>query len=225
MDYLNKLRSIAEMNYLNRILSFNFRALKKSSVFILIGLFVVLVVTVSFGKPSRQIVDTKKPFAPSGFSVEQSEDGLLASWHPSAGAKSYTLFWGTDQGEYRKMFTTGETAVLLKGFESGQIYNFAVTASNDSYESDFSNEFFFVYDDAPRNSMDHVAKAKDLMDDRRHTEALAFLNTAIRLDPENPESYRTRAMLLESLGKKDEARNDFKKSETLFGNKQMTSTK
>lgn len=212
------------MKYVNGALSLNFKALRKSRVFILVGLFLVLVVTVSFGKPDRQTVDIQKPSAPSGFSVEYSEDGLLASWHPSAGAKSYTLFWGTDKGEYRKMFPTGETTVLLKGFESGQMYNFAVTASNDSYESDFSSEFFFVYDDAPRNSMDHVAKAKDLMIDRRHTEALAFLNTAIRLDPENPESYRTRAMLLEKLGKKDEARNDFKKSETLFGNKHMTST-
>ncbi len=225
MHYFNKLRLIVVDSYLNSPFSFNVKVLARNRAYIIVGLALILIVAVSFGKPHGKTVDVKKPSSPSGFSIDQSEDGLVASWHPSAGAKSYTLFWGTNKGEYRKMFPTGETSVFIKGFEPGQVYNFTVTASNDSYESDYSNECFFVYDDVPRNSTDHIAKAKDMMIDRRHGEALAFLNTAIRLDPENPESYRARAMLFERLGNKDQARHDFKKSETLFGNKQMTSSK
>lgn len=224
MNYFNQLKSIIDVNHLKGVLSMDVRALVRKRAYLLIGFALVLTVTVAFGKPQGKTVDVKKPSAPSGFIVEQSGDGLLATWHPSPGAKSYTLFWGTDKGEFRKMFPTTDTSVMMKGFDPGQLYNFAVTASNDNYESDFSTEFFYVYDDAPKNSIEHIAKAKDLMFDKRHSEALAFLNTAIRLDPNNPESYRTRAMLWEKLGEKDQAKHDFKKSETLFGHKHMTST-
>lgn len=224
MDYFNQLKTMIDVNQLKSVLSVDLKALVRKRAYLLIGFALVLTVTVAFGKPQGKTVDVKKPSAPSGFIVEHSGDGLLATWHPSPGAKSYTLFWGTDKGEFRKMFPTKETSVMMKGFDQGQLYNFAVTASNDNYESDFSTEFFYVYDDAPKNSSEHLAKAKDLMVDKRHSEALAFLNTAIRLDPNNPESYRTRAMLWEKLGEKDQAKHDFKKSETLFGHKHMTST-
>ena len=224
LNYFNQLKSIIDSYHLKGVLAMDVKTLVRKRAFLLIGLALVLTVTLAFGKPHGKTVDVKKPSAPSGFVVEESGDGLLASWHPSPGAKSYTLFWGTDKGEFRKMFPTTETSVLMKGFESGHLYNFAVTATNDSYESDFSTELFYLIDDKPKNSMEHIARAKDLIVDKRHNEALAFLNTAIRLDPNNPESYRTRGMLWEKLGEKEQAKQDFKKSETLFGHKQMTSS-
>lgn len=194
---------------------------RKFYVFFAIAL--TMLVALLFGTSEKKISEIKTPLAPVNLLVETSDEGVVASWDPSKGADSYTLFWGTEKGEFRKMFETTETAILLKGLDTGKMYNFAVTASNSRYESPFSQDLFFVHDTDSGNSSDYVSTARELIENNRDQEALAFMAAAIRLDPQNAESYRTRASLLEKLGRKKEARIDLHTAETLFNKKPMTS--
>lgn len=223
MDYIEKFKQLYRGDNVNRLKLFATTNIRNRKLYVLGLISILLIVTVSFGKPNGENLQVRKPVAPRGLMLEYQGDGILAKWDPSAGADFYTLFWGTEKGEFRKMCQTTETQVLLKGFESGQIYNFSVTASNSNYESGYSTECYVVYDDSPKNSLQHVATARDLMLETRHVEALAYLNAAIHLGPQNAESYRTRAILLEKLGKKEQARRDFKMAETLFNHNPMTS--
>lgn len=198
-----------------------FASTRKYYVIAVLGLS--LLMYVFMGDAETRTVEISKPSVPEHLVVEQSDEGLVARWNPSDGASSYTLFWGTEKGEFRRMFETSETAVLLKGLDPGYMYNFAVTASNPRYESHFSAEIFCVYETETVKSSELMAAAKDLIHDNRLQEALAHLTAAIRLDPKNAESYRARAALLERVGKKKEARSDLMMSESLFNKKQMTS--
>lgn len=201
-------------------------ALKRVSnrkFYLLAAIALTMLVALLAGTSEKKMTEIKTPQAPVNLLVETADDGVVASWNPSKGADSYTLFWGTEKGEFRKMFETTETAVLLKGLDTGKMYNFAVTASNTRYESHFSQELFFVHDTSSGNSSDYLSMARELVENNRDHEALAFMAAAIRLDPQNAESYRTRASLFEKLGRKKEARTDLHTAETLFNKKPMTS--
>lgn len=197
-------------------------SLKRCGIFLLV--VVVLALSVGIGKSDRKSAELKIPAAPADLIIEQTDDGLIAKWNPSLGASSYTLFWGSEKGEFRRMFETKETAVLLKSLDTGKFYNFAVTASNSSFESSFSPEKFYVHDTDPTNVNEHMSLAKSLMEQDRNHEAMAYLAAAIRLDPKNAESYRTRASLFEKVGRRQEARKDLHMAETLFSKTQLTST-
>lgn len=190
---------------------------------LLVMALLLITVALSYGTSANKVTERKAPAVPNDLRFEETPKGLTVKWDPSSSADSYTLFWGTEKGEFRKLFETTEPAVLLLGLETGKMYNFAVTASNSSYESGFSPERLYVYDTDSTNSNYYLSTAKDLIDNNQIQEALAFLGAAIRLDPKNPESYRTRASLLEKIGKKNEARTDLQIAETLFNKKQMTS--
>ncbi len=191
--------------------------------FLLFAIALTMLVILLSGASKQKISELNIPLAPVNLVVETSDDGVVASWNPSKGADSYTLFWGTENGEFRKMFETSETAILLKGLDTGKMYNFAVTASNSRYESPFSEEHFFVHETDSGNSSGYISIARELLENNRDQEALAFMVAAIRLDPQNAESYRTRASLFEKLGRKKEARTDLHTAETLFNKKPMTS--
>ncbi|MGD9819315.1 MAG: hypothetical protein AB7V04_11525 [Desulfomonilaceae bacterium] len=195
----------------------------KKTHYVLLAIVAGIILTASMGTSSeKRISQTKIPSFPEGLHVNAVEDGVLATWKNSSGAESYTLFWGTEKGEYRRMFETTENVVLLKGLDPGHMYNFAVTASNSNYESSFSPEFFYVHDTDLENASDHVATAQDLMRNNLINEALAFVSAAIRLDNRHAEAYRVRASLLEKLGKREEARSDLLTAESLYNRKHMT---
>ncbi len=196
----------------------------KKTHYVLLAIVAAIILTTSMGTSSeKRTLQTKIPSVPESLHVKAVEEGVLATWKNSSGAESYTLFWGTEKGEYRKMFETTENVVLLKGLDPGYMYNFAVTASNSNYESSFSPEFFYVHDTDLKNASDHVATAQDLMRNNLIDEALAFVSAAIRLDNRHAEAYRVRASLLEKLGKKKEAHSDLLTAESLYNRKQMTS--
>ncbi|MEZ5591646.1 MAG: PKD domain-containing protein [Gammaproteobacteria bacterium] len=65
------------------------------------------------------------------------------TWDPSSSPSvtSYRLYYGQSSGNYTSNINTGmATSYTVTGLQDGQTYYFAVTATDGSTESDFSNE-------------------------------------------------------------------------------------
>ncbi|MCX5871793.1 MAG: tetratricopeptide repeat protein [Deltaproteobacteria bacterium] len=167
-------------------------------------------------------MSTVPPNPPKEPRLETVEQGLLVTWQPVVGASKYTLFWGPEKFEFRRIVETPHPAVIIQGINNGVLNYFAVTASSPHAESRFSREVPYVYDIDPKNAPLHMQKALQMEDRGDLKEALCHLTTAIKLDSQNAEFYRKRANLNEQLGMKDEARKDLAIAEKLFVKKPIS---
>jgi Fibronectin type III domain len=72
--------------------------------------------------------------------------GIQLAWDPPPDpVLGYKLYYGTSSGNYTKNMDVGKVATYtLTGLQDGQTYYIAVTAYNDSGESNYSNEVFGV---------------------------------------------------------------------------------
>jgi hypothetical protein len=195
-------------NFLNRILG----------VLLLIGPLAL----VSCGNNNGTEVSKAKPVAPKNLTPRIVDKGVQLSWEPVAGAVQYTVFWGTERGEYRALANTDAVSVVLPGLKPGSLYSFAVTCWNSLGESAYSKEAMLVYDDNPTRAGAHLTKANQLMSTGVYPEAQAYFCAAIGLDPSNPEAYRDRAQLYAKLQKHDMSRADNSMAEQLFKNRPIS---
>jgi hypothetical protein len=140
-------------------------------------------------------VSKVKPVAPAAVAVSMGAGGAEVSWSAVPGVTSYTVFWGTDRGDYRKLANTTETSLIVSELKKGEMYAFAVTCWNDRGESNYSDEQLLVYDDEPTRAREHLAKANALSAKGMYEEAHIYYSAVIRLDPKNAEAYTERARL------------------------------
>lgn len=177
---------------------------------------------VSCGSQTGGFVSTVPPNPPSALSFEKVDQGLLVTWRPVPGALKYTLFWGPEKYEYKKLVETRSPAVIIKGMQNGVLNYFAVTSASAHAESRFSREAPFIYDSDPKNAPLHMQKAMNLVTSGHAKEALLHVGSAIELDSRNPEYYRERAKLREQLGLQNEAKKDLAIAEKLYMKKRIS---
>ena len=162
------------------------------------------------------------PAVPTNVRLAIVAQGLEVAWEPVSGATHYTLFWGSEQGDYRSLVNCDSPAVILAGLNKEQLYFIAVTAWNERGESNFSNEQVLVYDDGSGRPETYLAKGNDLMNRGRYAAAQAYFSAAIRIDPGNLYAYQSRARLRQKINQPDLAREDEARAEKLFKNKRIS---
>ncbi|MCL5125025.1 MAG: hypothetical protein M1511_11105 [Deltaproteobacteria bacterium] len=188
--------------------------------------YVILLVAFLFvsscGGQSGRFVSTVPPAPPTSLSFKTTDQGLLVSWRPVPEALKYTLFWGPEKSEFRRLVESKSPAVLIKGIPNGVLNYFAVTSSSAHVESQFSHELPFIYDTDPKNAPVHLQKAQQLAHNGNLREALVHISAAINLDSSNPVYYRERAKLRDQLGLTKAAKNDLEIAEKLYMKKRLT---
>jgi tetratricopeptide (TPR) repeat protein len=162
------------------------------------------------------------PAAPTDVRLAIVPKGLEAAWKPVSGATRYTLFWGSERGDYKNLVNCDRPAVVLSGLGKEQLYFFAVTAWNQHGESNFSGEQALVYDDGSGRPETYVAKGNDFMGRGQYASALAYFSAAIRLDPSDLYAYQSRAALHEKIHRPDLARQDQAMAEKLFKQRRIS---
>jgi len=162
------------------------------------------------------------PTAPRDVRLAIATQGLEMSWEPVSGATHYTVFWGSERGDYRGLVNCDCPALVLTGLNREQLYFLAVTAWNQRGESNFSDEQVLVYDDGSGRPETYLAKGNDLMNRGHYVGAHAYFCAAIRLDPANLDAYQSRAMLHEKINRPDLARQDQAMAEKLFKKKRIS---
>jgi len=164
---------------------------------------------------------TKPPLAPEELSLRIVAQGIMASWTPVAGATRYTLFWGTERGDYWGFADASQSSLIVANLNQEQLYYFAVTAWNERGESNYSRELPFVYDNDKTHAGEYVSRARQAMADGWYADALAYVAAAIRLDPDNPEAHRFRA-ILQKMHQSDLARDDHSEVDRLTKEKALS---
>src|SRR5208283_5346472 len=162
------------------------------------------------------------PVPPTHVQLAMVAQGLQVAWEPVSGATHYTLFWGSEPGEYKSLVNCESPAVVLSRLNREQLYFLAVTAWNQSGESNFSKEEILVYDDGSGRPEAYLAKGNDLMNNGYYAGAHAYFSAAIRLDPANLHAYQSRATLHEKLNRPDLAREDEAMAQRLFKKKRIS---
>ncbi len=162
------------------------------------------------------------PAAPTHVRLAIVPQGLEVAWEPVPGATHYTLFWGSERGEYKGLANCDSPAVILAGLNREQLYFLAVTAWNQHGESNFSNEQVLVYDDGSGRPETYLAKGNDLMHRGHYAGAQAYFSAAIRLDPGNLYAYQSRATLRQKINQPELVREDEAMAEKLFKNKRIS---
>jgi tetratricopeptide (TPR) repeat protein len=168
------------------------------------------------GKLGSQDGVRKPPNPPAVIAAKGVEKGVEITWPAVPLAKHYTVFWGTEQGEYRGLVNTTESTLLLTGLRKGELYYFAVTSWGDHGESSYSPELAFLDDDDSLRAAEYLAKGTESMNRGSYSDADAYLSLCIRLDPTNAAAYRSRARLYERMSRTDLARQDSAMAEKLF---------
>jgi tetratricopeptide (TPR) repeat protein len=148
--------------------------------------------------------------------------GLEVAWKPVSGATRYTLFWGSERGDYKSLVNCDRPAVVLSGLNKERLYFFAVTAWNQNGESNFSGEQAMVYDDGSGHAETYLARGNDLMSKGQYASALAYFSAAIRIDPSDLYAYQSRATLHEKINRPDLARKDEAMAEKLFKQRRIS---
>jgi Tfp pilus assembly protein PilX len=82
--------------------------------------------------------------------------GLEVSWDRISGATHYTVFWGTENRKYDRLYAVSDNRLLITNLGKGQLYRVAVTSWNQNGESDYSPEAVVAYDDDPRRATAHL---------------------------------------------------------------------
>jgi tetratricopeptide (TPR) repeat protein len=140
--------------------------------------------------------------------VELVPEGLHLSWTPVSGASHYTIFWGSEPGQYINCADASGHEVMITSPARGELYACAVTAWNARGESQYSKEALCVYDTDEHAAPKYLSKAKDLMGQGELEQAQAYLSAAIRLQPEKVEAYKLRASVYEKMHAFDLAKLD-----------------
>ncbi|MGO9567647.1 MAG: tetratricopeptide repeat protein [Desulfomonilaceae bacterium] len=162
------------------------------------------------------------PVPPIHVQLAMVAQGLQVAWEPVSGATHYTLFWGSEPGEYKSLVNCESPAVILSRLNREQLYFIAVTAWNQRGESNFSNELVLVYDDGSGRPETYLARGNDLMNRGHYAGAQAYFSAAIRLDPGNLYAYQSRAILRQKINQPDLAREDETMAEMLFKKKRIS---
>jgi len=160
----------------------------------------------------------KPPAAPESFLVRVDEGRLQIVWGNVQGATHYTVFWGTESGQYRGMGNSDTNSAFISGLTKGELYYIAVTSWNARGESKYSPEHTVVYDTNPERADTYLAKGNDAMKRGLTNEAHAYFCATIRLDPENADAYRSRSVLYEIVNWNELARKDYRTAEKLQKN-------
>jgi len=157
----------------------------------------------------------KPPTEPDNVQVRVNESGLQILWGNVPGATHYTVFWGTESGQYRGMGNCATNSALISDLIMEDLYYVAVTSWNARGESNYSREQTAVYDTNPARAGIYVAKGNDAVKRGLANQAHAYFCAAIRLDPENVDAYRSRAVLYEKTNRTELASKDHKMAEKL----------
>ncbi len=195
------------------------RIVSRLALFLLLSALMLVGSCGNWGE-SRPAV--KPPLAPEDLSLQIVRQGLMATWTPVPGATHYTLFWGSERGEYWGFADASQSSLIVANLTPAQLYYFAVTAWNDKGESTYSSERPFVYDTDKTHAGEYVAKARQAMADGWYFDAQAYVSAAIRLDPDNPEAHRFRAILHEQMQRSGLARDDQTEVDTLRNKKALS---
>ncbi len=166
--------------------------------------------------PSQGADKLGPPESPREIKVSIVPQGLEVSWDEVSGATHYTVFWGTENGKYDRLFAASDNRLMITGLGKGELYTVAVTSWNQNGESDYSPEAVVVYDDDPRSATAYLAKGNELLAQGSLNLADAYLSAAIRLDPDSAKAYRSRALLNEKMNRPEPARNDLAAAERLI---------
>lgn len=164
----------------------------------------------------------RTPEPPERLELKQLPQGVLVSWTPVSGATHYTVFWGVERGQYRGFADSETDSVILSGLTPGEVYYIAVTAWNQGGESGYSREHAYVHDKDKSHAKLYLAKGTEAMARGSFLAAEAYLSASIRLNPDNADAYRQRAILREKLERPDLARSDYSAAEKLFKDKPLT---
>lgn len=156
------------------------------------------------------------PLAPREVKLRVVPEGLEVSWDTITGATNYTVFWGTENGKYGRLYTVPRNSLLITGLGKGKLYTVAVTSWNQDGESDYSPEAVIVYDDDSRHAHAHLAKGNELLARGSLDLADAYLSAAIRLNPNSAMAYRSRALVYEKMNRAKPARKDLAAAERLI---------
>lgn len=159
------------------------------------------------------------PKPPTDVRCQVVAEGIEISWNSVPKATHYTVFWGTDRGDYRSMGSSDACSVVLSGLQKEKLYAIAVTAWNESGESNFSVEQLVVYDDDARNSPRYAARGEELMQKGYYQDAHVYFSAAITCDPENADAYQRRALLYERMSRTDLAQKDYAQAESIHKKK------
>ena len=164
----------------------------------------------------------KPPAAPQNVQVQVNGDGLQIFWRSVPGATHYTVFWGTETGQYRSMGNSATNSASISDLVMGDLYYVTVTSWNTRGESNYSPEVAIVYDTIPARADIYLAKGNDAMRRGLTSQAHAYFCAAIRLDPQNVEAYRSRAALYEMINLNDLASKDLTTAENLRKNRTVS---
>jgi tetratricopeptide (TPR) repeat protein len=166
----------------------------------------------------------KPPASPESIQIRVVQQGLEIHWKEVPGATLYTIFWGTESGQYRSMANADSKSALISDVKEGDLYYIAMTAWNARGESNYSAEQTIVYDTNPARAAIYLDKGNEAMKRGLANQAHAYFCATIRLDPENADAYLSRAVLYEAINWNELARKDYVTAEKLQKNR-ATSTK
>jgi tetratricopeptide (TPR) repeat protein len=164
----------------------------------------------------------KPPTSPESIQIRVAEKGLEVHWKEVPGATYYTIFWGTETGQYKSMANADSTSALITDVKEGDLYYIAMTSWNARGESNFSAEQTIVYDTNPERAVVYLAKGNEAMKQGLTNQAHAYFCATIRLDPENADAYRSRAVLYEAINWNDLARKDYATAQKLQKNRPIS---
>jgi hypothetical protein len=164
----------------------------------------------------------RPPAAPQKAQVQVNGDGLQVFWRSVPGATHYTVFWGTETGQYRSMGDSATNSAFITDVVMGELYYVTVTSWNARGESNYSPEVAIVYDTTPARADIYLGKGNDAMKRGLTSQAHAYFCAAIRLDPQNVEAYRSRAALYEMINLNDLAGKDLETAENLRKNRTVS---
>lgn len=150
----------------------------------------------------------RTPSPPAHVKVDQAPQGMHVSWAPVSGVSHYTVFWGTEPGDYRNYANTSGNEAIIGHPAQGELYSFAVTAWNERGESQYSKEVLCVCAGDENAAPAYLSRARDLMSQGELEQARAYLSAAIRLQPEKVEAYKLRASVNEQMQDFDLAKHD-----------------
>ena len=160
-------------------------------IFRLFGMVVVCALVFglsSCGRQNSSFVSTIALPPPDELKFQNVEQGLMVSWPAVQGASKYTLFWGPEESDYRRIVETTSQAVIIKGLTRGQVNYFAVTASTPHVESRLSKETQHLYDSDMRHTATEVQEPVKKETKGNFMEALTHLVGAINQGADDGES-------------------------------------
>jgi len=167
-------------------------------------------------EPSQGTGKLDPPHPPREVKLNVVPEGLEVSWDRISGATHYTVFWGTENEKYDRLYTVPDNRLLITGLGKGKLYTVAVTSWNQYGESDYSPEAVVVYDDDPHRATAHLAKGDGLLAQGSLELADAYYSAAIRLNLDSADAHRSRALIHEKMNRYEPARKDRATAERLM---------